>query len=48
MQKLEFPPPKESFALIAPSQFQLVPLTDSFAEHLSQKPLLQPPRGFFV
>ena len=47
-QKLEFPPVKENLALIAPSQFQLLPLANSFADSLAQKPLLQPPRGFFV
>jgi hypothetical protein len=47
-QKLEFPPLKENFILIAPSQFQLLPLENSSAKSLSQKPLLQPPRGFFV
>ena len=47
-QKLEFPPLKENFTLIAPSQFQLLPLGNSSAKSLSQKPLLQPPRGFFV
>jgi hypothetical protein len=38
----------ENFVLIAPSQFQLLTLKSSFAKSLSQKPLLQPPRGFFV
>jgi len=47
-QKLEFPPAKENFALIAPSQFQLLPLENSFAQSLVQKPLLPPPRGFFA
>ncbi len=47
-QKLEFPPLKENFDLIAPSQFRLLPQENSFAKALSQKPLLQPPRGFFV
>jgi len=47
-QKLEFPPANENFALIAPSQFQLLPLENSSAKSLAQKPLLQPPRGFFV
>jgi hypothetical protein len=31
-QKLEFPPAKQNFALIAPSQFQLLPLENSFAK----------------
>ena len=47
-QKLEFPPLKENFTLIAPSQFQLLPLENSSAKSFVQKPLLQPPRGFFI
>jgi hypothetical protein len=47
-QKLEFPPVKENFVLIAPTQFQLLPLENFSAKPLAQKPLLQPPRGFFV
>ena len=47
-QKLEFPPLKENFTLIAPAQFQLLPLENSSAKTSAQKPLLQPPRGFFV
>ncbi len=47
-QKLEFPPLKENFGLIAPSQFQLLPLKNFSAKSFAQKPLLQPPRGFFV
>jgi hypothetical protein len=47
-QKLEFPPLKENFVLIAPSHFQLLPLENSSAKSFVQKPLLQPPRGFFV
>lgn len=46
--KLEFPPLKENFTLIAPSQFQLLPQENSSAKSFAQKPLLQPPRGFFV
>jgi hypothetical protein len=48
MQKLEFPPTQENFVLIAPSQFQLLLLENSSAKSFAQKPLLQPPRGFFV
>jgi hypothetical protein len=48
MQKLEFPPAKESPALIAPSDFQLLPLADSFAESFIPQPLTPPPRGFFA
>jgi hypothetical protein len=47
-QKLEFPPLKENFNLIAPSQFQLLPLENFSAKSFAQKPLLQPPRGFLV
>jgi hypothetical protein len=48
MQKLEFPPAKENFVLIAPSQFHLFPLVNSFADSLIQKPPTPPPRGLFV
>lgn len=48
MQKLEFPPAQENFVLIAPSHFRLLPLENSSAKSLAPKPLLQPPRGFFV
>lgn len=47
-QKLEFPLPKDDFVLIAPSQFQVLPLANFFANSFAQKPLLQPPRAFFV
>jgi hypothetical protein len=47
-QKFEFPPFKESVVLIAPSQFQLLPLVNSFAESFFQKPPTPPPREFFV
>jgi len=47
-QKLEFPPAKQNFVLIAPSRFQLLPLENFFARAFAQKPLLQPPRAFFV
>jgi hypothetical protein len=47
-QKLEFPPIKENVVLIAPSQFKLLPRENAFAKSLTQKPLLPPPRGFFV
>ena len=46
--KLEFPPLEENFVLVAPLQFQLLPLENSFAKSFPQKPLLPPPRGFFV
>jgi hypothetical protein len=47
-QKLEFLPLKDNSVLIAPSQFQLLPLENFSAKSLAKKPLLQPPRGFFV
>jgi len=47
-QKLEFPPVDENFALIAPSQFQILPQKNSSAKSFAPKPPLQPPRGFFV
>lgn len=47
-KKLEFPPVKENVVLIAPSQFKLLPQENTFAKLLTQKPLLPPPRGFFV
>lgn len=47
-QKLEFPPLKENFVLIAPAQLQLLPTENFSATPSAQKPPLQPPRGFFV
>lgn len=46
--KMEFPPLKAHFVLVAPPQFQLLPAENFSAKSLAQKPLLQPPRGFFV
>jgi hypothetical protein len=48
VQKLEFPPVRENFVLIAPSQFQLLPVANAFAESFNRQPLTPPPRGFFV
>jgi hypothetical protein len=48
MQKLEFPPVKENPVLIAPSNFQLLPHVNFFAESFIPTPLTPPPRGFFV
>ena len=48
MQKLEFPPFKESFVFVAPSQFRLLAPANTFADSLVQKPLVPPPRGFFA
>ena len=47
-QKLEFPPVKANHVLFAPTQFQLLPPVDFFAESLIQKPLTPPPRRLFV
>jgi hypothetical protein len=44
-QKLEFPPAKENFVLIAPSRFQLLPVADTSAESLPRQPLTPPPRS---
>lgn len=44
IQKLEFPPIEESFVLIVPSQFQLLPLANTFAVSLLQEPPTPPPR----
>ena len=48
LMKLEFPPVPENFVIIAPSQFQLLPQVDSFADSLTEKPPTPPPRGFLV
>ena len=48
VHKLEFPPAPENFVLVAPSDFQLMPLEISFADSFNQKPPLQPPRSFSV
>lgn len=49
MQKLEFPPAPANFVMFAPGQFQFLPMAnDAFAESLMQKPLIPPPRDFFV
>jgi hypothetical protein len=47
-QKMEFPPLKDNFILMAPGQFQFLPLENFFANALAQKPLLQPPRENLV
>lgn len=46
--KMEFPPTAEKPVLFPPSHFAVLPLHDSFAESLSSKPPLPPPRGFFA
>jgi hypothetical protein len=45
LKKLEFPPTPERFVLVAPSQFQILPQTDFFAEALAAEPLTPPPRS---
>lgn len=47
-QRLEFPLTRENFVFIAPARFELLPRENAFAKSLPQKPLLPPPRGFFV
>ena len=48
MQKLEFPPVKDDFVLIAPSWFQLLPQANTYADSLTQKPPTPPPRVIFA
>ena len=47
-QKFEFPPAGQGFVLIAPSRFELLPEENVFANSLTQKPLLPPPRALFA
>jgi hypothetical protein len=44
LKKFEFPPAAEKLVLIAPAQFQLLPLNDFFAESLTYRPPVPPPR----
>jgi hypothetical protein len=46
--KLEFPPSPENFILVAPSDFRLLPVTNSFAESLTFRPPTPPPRSLFA
>jgi hypothetical protein len=46
--RLEFPPVKGNFLLMAPSRFELLPQANSFADSLIQSPPTPPPRGFFA
>jgi hypothetical protein len=48
LKKLEFPPAPENFILIAPSHFQILPLENSSATSLLQKPPVPPPRRLFL
>jgi hypothetical protein len=45
-QKMEFPPTRQNVALIAPSQFELLPLANDFADSVFSRPPTPPPRGF--
>ena len=44
LQKIDFPPVKENFVLVAPANFQLVPAIKIFADSLVQQPPTPPPR----
>ncbi len=48
LKKLEFPPAPENLVLVAPSHFELLPMANAFAESISQRPLIPPPRDCFV
>ena len=48
MQKMEFPPAEENMVLVPPAQFELLPLTDAFADLSSLAPPTPPPRPHFV
>ena len=48
MQKFEFLPLKADFVFVAPTDFQLLPQANSFADSLTQKPPTPPPRGIFA
>jgi hypothetical protein len=48
VQKLEYPPAAKNFILVAPAQFQMLPLANRFAAALPEKPLTPPPRLFFI
>jgi hypothetical protein len=42
--KMEFPPLAEKLNLFPPARFEVVPLENAFAESITAKPLLPPPR----
>jgi|SRR5580700_1484670 hypothetical protein len=48
MLKMEYPPAAGKTVLFPPMQFELVSSKNLFAESLSAKPLLPPPRRFCV
>lgn len=48
VQKMEFPPVARGIFPSPPAQFEMLPLADFFAESLSLKPPVPPPRRCFV
>ena len=46
--KMEFPPVGEKLNLFPPNRFAVLPPHHSFADTLSSKPALPPPRSFFA
>lgn len=46
--KMEFPPAVGKAILFPPSQFELLPLQNTFANSVFSKPPLPPPRSLFV
>ncbi len=46
--KMEFPPAAGKIILFPPAPFEVLPLQNTFAESLSVKPPVPPPRRFFV
>jgi len=46
--KMEYPPAGEKIILLPPSQFEVLTVSDAFAESLLQKPPVPPPRDSFV
>ncbi len=47
-QKVEFPPLRAGFVLIAPPPFEFLSGADAFAQSFPQEPPTPPPRGIFV
>ena len=48
LKEFEYPPSPARFVLVAPSQFRLLPVADTFAESPSLQPPTPPPRDCFV
>jgi hypothetical protein len=46
--KMEYPPTGEKTILHPPAQFEVLTVSDTFADSLSQKPPVPPPRRFSV